>query len=446
MHIKTGLFVGLCSLLLAGLTACIGGTEEESLIVSKDAQLVTFSLSHDSIPELAKAKFTIDQVDSRVYNHDSLPFLTDLTKFPRVKVTYTSGAGVSNLFINDSTSINSGDSIDISIMKAFIVKALDKIAKKTYNFSVNVHQIDPDSVQYSQVVSESSFAPMENKTFLIDGKFYLFENNMMLHCTTDMKQWQHFAMEKVRINPDFFQNLQASEEGFYSAVGGELYAANVNETTGISAWETIAAEYPVKAVLGYLYPTEYDGKIFNEGGLSLIVEKDGVNIFAFIKASDIVTGITAKPLNFKYGQAVPANFPLSGFSVLHNKSVLLNKITIIGSSSWTTEDGLYWVELSGNPQGALPSITSGTAFLYNNEIWFFGGKTGEEYNKEVYYSLDGGLVWKNKEPKAQAPEEFPFREDASIVTDKEGKYFYIIGGKDQAGIWKGVLNSRLFGD
>ena len=444
MRIKIGLFIGLCSLFLAGLTACIGGTEEQELILSTDAQLVTFSLSHDSVPALAAAKFTIDQVRSAVYNHDSLPYLTDLTKYPRVKVTYTSGSGYSNIVFGDSTVIKSGDSINILDIKEFRLFPLSDLNRpKIYTLSVDVHQIDPDSVQYSHVGSFDFLANTKNKAFWINNTCYLFTSPlnsvsaMQLKISRNMEQWESVSMEGLPNASEALENLQANENDFYTAINGELYTATwSDETSRISRWQKITTEYPVTAVLGYLKSTVYQGRPLHEGGLALIVEKGETNVFAF----------TNNFMEFSYGETVPDNFPSVDNSVLNNQSTLLNKITLIGKESiYATEDGLLWAKLNSDPRGNLPEIQGGSAFLYNDEIWFFGGKTGEKtYNEEVYYSLDGGLVWKTKESKAQAQTTFSFREGATIITDKEGKSFYIIGGESQSDIWKGVLNSQLF--
>ena len=447
MRIKTGLFVGLCSLFLAGLTACVGGAEEQEFITSTDAQIVSFSLSHDSIPALAKMRFTIDQARSAVYNHDSLPYLTDLAKFPRVKVTYTSGSGASFIVIGDSTGIASGDSINILDVKEFRLYApSDNDRPKVYALSVNVHQVDPDFVLYSHVGSFDFLAHMDNKAFWINNICYLFTSPlfsisaMQLHVSQDnMEQWESISMEGLPDSPEALKNLQANENGFYTAIDGELYVAVwKNETNSISKWQKITTEFPITTVLGYLETTIYNERPLREGGLALIVEKDGTKVFAFTK--DFT--------EFNYGEMVPDDFPLVDVSVLNNRSTPLNKITLVGDESiYATEDGFHWVKLNSNPQGNLPEIQGGTAFLYNDEIWFFGGRTDEvTYNEEVFYSLDGGLVWKTKESKAQAPEGFPYHNGATIVTDKESKSFYIIGvgGKNRSDIWKGVLNSRLF--
>jgi hypothetical protein len=182
-------------------------------------------------------------------------------------------------------------------------------------------------------------------------------------------------------------------------------------------------------------------------GLAFLAEQNGDTIFAY----------TEDLLTFEYGVKVPDDFPVSGFSLISNNSFNNSGIinTLFGGKSrsgaalstvWSTENGYYWTKLSTN----LPLIEGGNAFLYNNEIWFAGGKsrTGD-YNKEIYYSQDGGLVWKPKATKAQAPAEFPLRTNASVLVDDNGIYFYIAGGENPSAqtltdIWKVALNFQIF--
>ncbi|MDR1738215.1 MAG: DUF6242 domain-containing protein [Candidatus Symbiothrix sp.] len=107
---------------------------------------------------------------------------------------------------------------------------------------------------------------------------------------------------------------------------------------------------------------------------------------------------------------------------------------------WASEDGSYWVNLA-NTQAPLPEITDGIAFCYNNEIWLMGGNiVGGSDNFTIYYSQDGGLVWKSKSETTNAPIAFDAT-NAAINVDDEGKYFYIVKGSE---IWKAAINSQLF--
>jgi hypothetical protein len=189
----------------------------------------------------------------------------------------------------------------------------------------------------------------------------------------------------------------------------------------------------VVAGLGFLRPDE-------KKGLALIVKDKEKLRFAF--TSDLVA--------YQLGAEIPQSFPTAGFSILNDRS-FAGRLTVISSlqSVWATEDGLYWTNLFDTRE-PLPVIEGGNAFHYNSEIWFLNGliTNSGEYNPKVYYSIDGGRVWKEKPAKVQAPENYMLRHDARVVVDAEGKYFYIIGGQHQkmllSDVWQAALNRKVF--
>ena len=69
------LFIAGCCALL--LSSCLG-SDDTQYEWSKDCQILSFSLSNDSIPGLKDVVFTIDQVDGKIFNIDSMPYGTKL--------------------------------------------------------------------------------------------------------------------------------------------------------------------------------------------------------------------------------------------------------------------------------------------------------------------------------------------------------------------------------
>ena len=69
------LFIAGCCALL--LSSCLG-SDDTQYELSKDCQILSFSLSNDSIPGLKDVVFTIDQVDGKIFNIDSMPYGTKL--------------------------------------------------------------------------------------------------------------------------------------------------------------------------------------------------------------------------------------------------------------------------------------------------------------------------------------------------------------------------------
>ena len=471
MHLKSIFYIFLCSLFLTSLSSCERDSSFNPVFPpSSDAELIGFSLNHLLLPELEQTKFSINQRTAEIYNHDSLPYLS---KIPYAAVViYVNGRGESgNLqtFVEDSLIakgeepvwIKSGDSLALNetgIVRFNVVS--ETTSKKTYTLRINVHQIDPDSMQYAPVESNLfSFIPSgaNNKTVKFKDTYFTYvqtAGGILSYQSKDMIIWKqdlffydNIMTPNVLPKGTIVKEIKTSEKGLFALTEeGELYIS----TDATTLWQTKKMEYPVKSILGYMPASGLQRE-----GLALIVEKDDDLVFAFIPEL-----FNTSETSNKYGRAVPANFPISDFSAINNLSNVINRITVVNGISsskedlnnvWTTEDGLNWVLLTRN-QGSLPIIKGGNAFIYNGRIYFAGGLlVGEEntFNENIYTSRDGGMTWQQEAEKAGFPDSFERRMNASLVVDNEGIYFYIIGGMKENGtrltdIWKGAINSRTF--
>jgi Kae1-associated kinase Bud32 len=117
-------------------------------------------------------------------------------------------------------------------------------------------------------------------------------------------------------------------------------------------------------------------------------------------------------VEYQLGEKIPKGFPIAGFTAFNDRS-FAGRLTVISSmqSVWATENGLYWANLFAT-QGQLPVIEGGNAFFYNDEIWFINGKVvNGEYNSKVYFSSNGGVVWKEK------PEKITVKAVGGILND-----------------------------
>ena len=369
MNSKTGFYILLATLSLMGLFSCLGGSDEIEYEISTDAQLTSFSLSSDSLTVLATARFSIDQANNLIYNYDSLPYLTDTALIAsRAIVSYVTGSGLApsirlEYLDGDTAWVANGDSLRFAPLFYLRLYA-PSVQSKTYTVHLNIHQIDPYSVQYRP--------------------------------------------------------------------------ANFSDVPEITApdWATLTQHCPdtleVIACLGFLRPDE-------QKELTLIVKDNDDLRFAF--SGDL--------MEYQLGTKIPEGFPITGYAAFNDQS-FAGRLTVISSlqSVWATENGLYWTNLFGT-EGDLPIIEGGNAFFYNEEIWFLNGKiVNGNYNSKIYFSLNGGVVWQEKSEKTQPPAAFPLRQDATVVVDADGGYFYIVGGRNQGGVlndvWKTALNSRLF--
>ena len=436
------------SVLVSVMASCLGNNSYNETYSLTDAELVSFSLSSDSVPGLANVVFSIDQRAGSIYNYDSMAYQTKIKD--KVIVTYSSGAGtdnVLNITDGDSIWVKSKDSIDISKPVTIKTYALDGVTTKLYTVQLNIHQVDPDSMQYKQIASALPFLQTENtKTIAFNGRFLTYSktgNEIRLYSSSNLANWTQESASGLPSNA-VIRGIQSSGNRLFACTdAGDLY---VRYDLTADQWVSVnkPPSIKVKSILGYLNAGPKQSE-----GLSLIVETGGVNTFAFTK--DFIQweydSITPTP--------VPDNFPLSNFSSCSYQLMFTERISIFGGISsngvvqntvWSTETGRYWAKLTGN-RNLFPPLEGANVFYYNNEFWLINGKSGNNYNKEIYYSIDGGVTWQTKPGKCRLPENYPGRYNASVVTDNNGKYFYIIGGKQAtvlSDVWKGFLNKMEF--
>jgi len=473
--LKRGLYILSISTLVGIMASCLGKDDKVDIFPLTDAELLAFWLSHaDSLPELSKVVFTIEHGSSvgRIYNNDSMPYMTKLPE--KVFIGYISGSGMDNILnitTSDSIWVNQNDSINMSVPQTLQVHALDGKTKKLYIAQLNIHQINPDSLQFHHIATDMPFSQCEeSKTVTFNDRFLTYfkiDDKILLYSSQDAETWNSEGLAGLPGNTLIKEIKSNGKQLFAFTDLGDLY---VRDNIVLDEWVlvNIPPSIKIKSILGYLN----DGPKQKEG-LCLVIETDGVNTFAF--TNDLIQW------EFDSNIPVPNDFPLYEFSS-HSYSVMLTeRITIFGGISsdgsvqntvWSTETGRYWAKLT-NDTNVFPSLVGANVIYYDNEFWLFNGKSGDKYNGVFYYSTDGGITWWLKMCKNYFPiissdgssgdttEDFPdfveygfpdnysLRYDASVIVDKNKKYFYIIGGKQDTDVsasdmWKVFVNKKEF--
>jgi len=432
------------------MPSCLGSGADEDTYSMTDAELLSFSLSSDSVSSLANVVFTIDQQGSGptglIYNYDSMAYQTVIKD--KVIVTYSSGAGTNNVLNitnSDSTWVQSGDSIDISQPLTFKVFAIDGKITKLYTVQLNIHQVDPDSMQYHLIASNLPFLQTEDtKTVVFNNQYFTYSrinNQIQLSASSDAENWIDEGVSGLPANA-VVKGIQSNGTQLFAYTDdGDLY---IRYDLSVDQWLLVNKPPSIKviSILGYL----------NEGpnqpeGLSMVVNTGDKYVFAF----------TADLIQWDYDEstAIPDNFPLYDFSNYSYELMYSQRIFIFGGTSlngdiqnsvWSTQNGRYWAKLT-NDANAFPPLEGANVFFYNGEFWLLNGKSDSYYNSEVYYSIDGGVTWQTKPENTQMPEDYSLRYGASLVMANDNKSFYIIGGKQNTvfpEVWKGFLNKMEF--
>jgi hypothetical protein len=382
MNLKNGFVLFLFSAFLLGMVSCLGNGETYDEITLTDAQLTSFSLSHDSIPALAKTKFSINQVEGIIFNYDSLPYRTVLTD-SLLKITYTTGSGISQSLQLKATAADGSDSIywkasadSIRLINnelAFTVFAPDSTngKKKEYLLKVNIHQINPDSIQYAKLNAVESYPQIE-------------------------KPWI----------------------------------------------DSISHITQAVVPLGFLHP---DKTNLDDKDLAMIVSDGATDYFKlYRKETPWIDEGKETPSDFprsEFSTINQSSLFADRLTIINNlHSVWATEDGLYWANLSNTTDSLPTIK------GGIAFHYNNEIWFMGGSVLDKSGNIKED-NYTAYYSQDGGIVWKARDSSADAPIAFNISNTAIVLdkNDPKNQYFYIIKdtgtGKE---VWKAFINSKLF--
>lgn len=457
-----------------------------------------FNLKANSkvLDSLDKVFFTIDLVNARIFNADSLPYGTKISKL-LTNISTTSSSKIEIIMKGDGVqkdstityTSTSTDSIDFNRDVIVRVTSLNETYKRDYDIDVNVHKVKADSMTWSSLSWTSMPEELKNqKTVEFDGKVYTF-------MTTDDNK------HKVWIQPtpgatgsisdiEFgfspaLRSLAVSDQGFYIlSEDGDMYSSDDSQhwTPTGENWHHIYGAY-TSYIIGV---KEVDGTYFHV-------------TYPATTSAEVV-----------------ADCPIEGTSALVTFDSKWNEtpqVTFVGGkkadgtlsdAAWSF-DGNSWAKISDQPIGTeLENAILFTYFSYRanskvswkvtkySTLFAVGGrKSNGSLNNVVYISRDLGINWKKADDLLQLPEfvspgmnadavvasttaysrsdnslawnevashrlpwwwtieEVPASRATAPITSWECPYVYIYGGENASGvhynhIWRGIINRLLF--
>lgn len=480
----------LISSVVGPLVGCNSDDPDPMEYVESSSVIISgFSLSEDKkvLDSLQNVFFSIDLENGMIFNADSLPYGTVLTKLVP-KISAPSSASEVNLKYYDTKAMrdstvnyleNSTDSIDFSRSPVILtVKSQSGLVTKEYKIHVNVHKVKVDSLAWyslQQAPLPASFTQLESQcTAMLGEKLFCLSSDGVSYSLSVTSDPLDPNWDTVNVDMSFAANVEsfrATADALYIlSKEGDLYSS-----TDGSDWIQTGARWV--NIYG-----NYDDQI-----IGALRNGDHYEIASYPSGKTWI---------------MPSGFPLTGTSLTACYSsdmayspqmVMLGGRTADGglcSGSWSF-DGNTWADVSSKrlPHGLeyvtlvpyslveVPSTTwSPTDFPV---LLAIGGKNADgAINRTVYYSRDWGITWKVAPELVQLPEQFPHtygatafqvsstmhvssrdtywteiplrinsmasRSDITLIDQWQCPSIYIFGGRDYDGktlnqMWRGVI-------
>ena len=452
LNILIGLFVTTCV-----ITSCLD-TDMVEYEYSSNASITSFSIA-DQIVTYYPGKttsgedttlsvsvlgsdypFVIDQNAGRIYNQDSLPVGTDVSK---VVVSITADTyGIYIVAENDSLWEDT-DSLDFRNPIQFKVIAETGTFGRTYKAEINVHKQDPDSLVWNKVPSNLSTNIQAQKAVYANNSIYVFAEQesqvaMTMTNASDGKAWTTLESIDIPVKADYTSVIVWNNE-LYILADNELYTSE----NGLN-WTKVNTQQRFSQLLA--------------------TSKNMIGI-------DTDNHYISSPNGTEWNQYdwMPSEFPASQYSSVSyplTTNSNINRILLIGkgeteSASDTTT--VVWAQLDTenewtaltfeNNEYTCPKLENANLIQYNDKLYTFGG--GKKYLgldivspfQYFFESSDNGITWNTVTRKVMFPEEFQnlYREakgNYSCVVD-ENQFIWIMWSQTGE-VWRGRINKFGF--
>ncbi len=377
----------LLLLIIGFLSSCLPTNTPTT--VSSDASFVSLTLAgNDSVK---KAVFTLN--GSVIENLDSLPYQTRIDSvYPTFSFKSTSGAFF-HLAINqgykftinrkDSAAVTGKDTIDFRQPALTISNfASDGKAYKSYYIKVNVHKIQPELYIWNKITDNvNSINAKSQKTIILNDKFYYYLNDgtsSYLYNSNDGYTWSASTVNGLPTATSLTDMIQFNGRIFVSQDGFNLYSS----ANGSTWTKKTVTSFTFKSLAFVL-----------NGSLWAVVQSTDLSFhFATSIDGDVWSMIGT----------IPTSFPVKDFATVTLATVTgKQKVVVIGGysqtdallkNSWSSEDGLYWVDFS-TENHTLDSLAAGASLISYDKKLLLVGKNNL-INRTFYrVSVDEGLSW-----------------------------------------------------
>ncbi len=278
-------------------------TQYTEKVNGKDTTL-TFTVDGTKYP------FAIDQGTRHIYNVDSLPVGTDISKV--VVSIISDGIGIFIVAEDKDSLWNDTDSLNFEKPVQFKVMAMSGVYGPIYKAEINVHKQVPDSLQWSHRGSSFDNTIQAQKAVTLGDYIYVFaqqDNGAAVTSThiNDGKTWTPLqALPENMQNADY-SSVMAWGNQLYILADNDLYCSSDGKSwskmgTNTKFEKLIAGDYPTAAYDSFYCPKlaniamiHYNDQLYAFGGPGKSFGKDIPAFSRFYGSTD--QGVTWKPVS-----------------------------------------------------------------------------------------------------------------------------------------------------
>lgn len=374
----------------------------------------------------------IDQVENRIYNGDSLPVGTDVTRVTFQRFATVGTAAIRSLVSGTDTTFSATDSTDFSRERLVTIYSSDGTARREYRISINVHREEADSFRWARPVATNEYLPWLTymRAAVKDGYLYIFarerEQKVLLKAPTSDPS----AMTRTPLS-----GRDAPDPSTIVAMGGSFYGllngVPARTEDGIM-WMPLNTTFRPDALVAAGSRTLYalsDGQLYaSADGISWTEEElDEPDRFPTEQFAWAVIPSRTDP-TFEDVLLVGRR---DGEVVVWKRN-----IDLTGGEQFAWN---YYPTMADNPYNC-PQLTDATLIAYD-EGAVLCGLDADGNMAPLYMSRDGGRTWKDDDvPRPDAAKPVTL----AVTTDADNYIWIVCAGTGE--VWRGRFNRLGWAD
>lgn len=427
------------------LTSCLGNDNDE-VTYYDDTAITAFQLgtvkvrhhttAHDGVSDSVYTTtfagtsyaFNIDQVNHTIYNPDSLPVGSDVSRVLASISAKNSGTVVMAYKAQDGSDslryFSTADSLDFSKPVKARVYNMMRTAYREYTITVNVHQQNGDDFAWRQQSVDGLEQVGNRKLVAAGGTTYLFgvKDGQTVGYRRNGDSWTALAVSPT-LDADAYGNVIAKGSTLVTLSGG-----NILSSTDGATWTTVGAAGSITQLLG-----ASPERLYALGGGGIMMSTDnGASWTADTLDSD-AGNLPAVDLNFvcRASTVNSGTYNLLLIGTRENETMAWSKVEENDANAERQPWAFY--NSDSYNRKTLPALNNLRVAGYGNGLVATGGNFST-----VYYSPDFGLTW-SAEPTYALPMLFG-RTDAEFALVRDADNYLYITRAGSATVWHGRLN------